>query len=85
MSQSNIHSSFAVVVIPFLRPHNAAGTTKALQDAMALGNLCENSQASWKDVCVKYNEERKKEADSLVKLGARLGEFQVVNTPDWGI
>jgi hypothetical protein len=50
---------------------------------MALGNLCEDSQASWKDVCVKYNEERKKEANSLVKLGTRLGEFQVVNTPDW--
>jgi hypothetical protein len=50
---------------------------------MALGDLCEDSQASWKDVCVKYNEERKKEADGLVKLGARLGEFQVVNTPDW--
>ena len=65
-----------------LRPHTASGTTKALKDAMAVGKLCKEKQ-TWAEVCETYQQERKSEADNLVKLGTMLGYHQVIKTPAW--
>ena len=66
-----------------LRPHTASGTTKALQDAMALGALAKADGITWTEVSQQYEKERKVEAENLVKMGRRFGDFQVVNAPDW--
>jgi 2-polyprenyl-6-methoxyphenol hydroxylase-like FAD-dependent oxidoreductase len=67
-----------------LRPHTASGTTKAIQDVLYLRDLCSQEGADWKDVAQKYQEQRREDGDKLVALGQRLGEAQVLHTPDWG-
>ena len=66
-----------------LRPHTASGTTKAIQDVFCLRDLCSVDGATWDGVAVEYQKQRKVDADNLVALGQRLGEAQVVHTPDW--
>ena len=66
-----------------LRPHTATGTTKAVQDVFCLRDLCSQEGATWNDVAIEYQKQRKTDADKLVALGRRLGEAQVLHTPDW--
>ena len=38
---------------------------------------------SWEDVARKYNDGRLEDSQNKYKLGRRLGQAQVINTPDW--
>lgn len=62
------------------RPHAGAGATKALQEALALGQ-------TWGDdldaTLAEYGNRRAPVARSVVELGRRIGAAQVEKTPDW--
>jgi hypothetical protein len=65
-----------------LRPHTAAGATKALQDALTLEKLAKEA-TEWGEVLAAYDAERLDNANALVKVGRRLGRAQVGQTPNW--
>lgn len=64
------------------RPHTASGGTKALEDALCLEQVLRES-ATIQDATTAYNEQRNDNGNGLVQLGRRLGESQVLATPDW--
>jgi 2-polyprenyl-6-methoxyphenol hydroxylase-like FAD-dependent oxidoreductase len=66
-----------------LRPHTASGTSKALVEARLLQTLCSPRDATWKQVCKQYHEQRYADASAKVELGKRLGRAQVLETPPW--
>lgn len=65
------------------RPHTASGATKALEDALALGSLA-MSCTSLTELLREYDALRCEGAKVLAEIGRRIGEAQVINTPDWG-
>ena len=65
------------------RPHTASGATKALEDALALEHLA-ISCGSLHELLREYDALRCEGAKILAEIGRRIGEAQVVNTPDWG-
>jgi 2-polyprenyl-6-methoxyphenol hydroxylase-like FAD-dependent oxidoreductase len=64
------------------RPHTGSGATKALQDALALEKLAREADG-WPTLLKAYDAERLATANTLVRLGRRLGHAQVEQTPDW--
>lgn len=64
------------------RPHTGSGATKALYDAVALGDAIEGS-ASVVDALARFDEERSAAGNELVKLGRDLGHDQVTSAPPW--
>ena len=64
------------------RPHTASGGTKALEDALCLEEVLRESD-DVRDAVAVYNERRNDNGNRLVQLGRRLGENQVLSTPDW--
>ncbi|WP_181763752.1 FAD-dependent monooxygenase [Streptomyces albidus (ex Kaewkla and Franco 2022)] len=64
------------------RPHIGAGSVKALQDAAALERVW-RSGGSWQEILTAYDEGRSVVGGQMVGLARRMGEAQVVRTPDW--
>ncbi len=65
------------------RPHTASGATKALEDALALETLAATA-ANLPDLLKRYDAERCGQAKTLSQIGRRIGQMQVVETPNWG-
>jgi 2-polyprenyl-6-methoxyphenol hydroxylase-like FAD-dependent oxidoreductase len=64
------------------RPHTASGATKAIMDALVLEDLARDA-SSWDDVLHAYDAERTAASNAIVELSRRLGEAEVLNTPEW--
>jgi 2-polyprenyl-6-methoxyphenol hydroxylase-like FAD-dependent oxidoreductase len=64
------------------RPHAAAGAVKAIQDAAALLRLWP-AASDLDDVATRYDQARRPAGHAVVALARRLGEAQVLDTPDW--
>lgn len=65
------------------RPHTASGATKALEDALALESLAGTVQ-DLSDLLKKYDALRCGQGKTLSQIGRRIGQAQVVETPNWG-
>ncbi len=65
------------------RPHTASGATKALEDALALEMLAATA-ADLPDLLKSYDAQRCGQAKTLSQIGRRIGQMQVVETPNWG-
>ena len=65
------------------RPHTASGATKALEDALALEAIAtEASDIS--ELLSRYDAARCAVAKSICGIGRRIGQSQVLDTPNWG-
>lgn len=64
------------------RPHAAAGAAKALQDAATLLRLWPTT-TDLDDLATQYDAARRPAGHAVVALARRIGEAQVLNTPDW--
>jgi 2-polyprenyl-6-methoxyphenol hydroxylase-like FAD-dependent oxidoreductase len=64
------------------RPHIGAGSVKALQDAAALESAW-RAGGSWQEILTAYDDGRSTVGTQMVGLARRMGEEQVVRTPDW--
>lgn len=64
------------------RPHTGSGTTKAIQDAQALGAALQAAKDPDAGLAA-YDRERTESGRTLVELGRALGREQVVECPDW--
>jgi len=64
------------------RPHTGSGATKAIQAALALGRIC-TEHDDWNEVLAAYDAERTEAGNTVVELGRRIGQAQVVDTPNW--
>ena len=64
------------------RPHTASGATKALEDATAIEDLASET-SDLADFLKRYDAKRCGQARTLSKLGRRIGQAQVLDTPDW--
>lgn len=64
------------------RPHTASGTSKAIQDSLALCDALQ-SAVSAEAGLASYHEARSAAGNALVRLGQDLGDEQVVHAPDW--
>lgn len=65
------------------RPHTASGATKALEDALALETLAATA-VDLPDLLKNYDAQRCEQAKMLSQIGRRIGQMQVVETPNWG-
>ncbi len=65
------------------RPHTASGATKALEDALAIETIARQA-SDLPDFLARYDAERCAKAKTISELGRRMGQAQVVDTPDWG-
>ena len=65
------------------RPHTASGATKALEDALALEDLAGNVR-DVAELLDRYDALRCGQAKTLSRIGRRIGQAQVVETPNWG-
>ena len=65
------------------RPHTASGATKALEDALAIESLAEEV-GDLPELLSRYDSERCSKAKTVSEIGRRIGQAQVVDTPDWG-
>ena len=65
------------------RPHTASGATKALEDALALETLAQEV-SDLPEMLARYDAERCGHARTISGIGRRIGQAQVVDTPDWG-
>jgi len=65
------------------RPHTASGATKALEDALALEDLA-GQIGDLKKLLESYDTQRCEQARTLRQIGRRIGQAQVVDTPNWG-
>ena len=65
------------------RPHTASGATKALEDALALESLAGNV-GDLAELLKRYDALRCGQAKKLSRIGRRIGQAQVVETPNWG-
>lgn len=65
------------------RPHTASGATKALEDALALESLAQEV-GELPELLLRYDSERCSKARTVSEIGRRIGQAQVVDTPDWG-
>ena len=64
------------------RPHTGSGATKAIQAALALGRIC-GEHDDWPEALAAYDAERTDAGNTVVELGRRIGQAQVVDTPNW--
>jgi 2-polyprenyl-6-methoxyphenol hydroxylase-like FAD-dependent oxidoreductase len=64
------------------RPHGGAGAVKAMQDAATLLRLWPTA-TSLDDLATRYDAARRPAGHAVVALARRIGEAQVLNTPDW--
>ena len=64
------------------RPHTGSGATKALSDALALADIARSAD-SLDDLMTQYDQQRRADSNEIVALGRRIGQAQVVETPDW--
>jgi len=64
------------------RPHTASGATKALEDALALETLAATA-ADLPDLLKSYDAQRCGQAKTLSQIGRRIGQMQVIETPNW--
>lgn len=64
------------------RPHTASGATKALEDALAIDAIAQNA-ADLPDLLSRYDAVRCSEAKRISRLSRRIGQAQVVDTPEW--
>jgi 2-polyprenyl-6-methoxyphenol hydroxylase-like FAD-dependent oxidoreductase len=64
------------------RPHTASGATKALADALALADIARTAD-SLDELMTRYDDQRRDESNEIVEMGRRIGQAQVVETPDW--
>jgi 2-polyprenyl-6-methoxyphenol hydroxylase-like FAD-dependent oxidoreductase len=64
------------------RPHAAAGAVKAMQDAATLLRLWPTA-TGLDDLATRYDAARRPAGHAVVALARRIGEAQVLNTPDW--
>ena len=64
------------------RPHTASGATKALGDALAIESLA-GEVGDLPELLSRYNSERCSNARTIAEIGRRIGQAQVVDTPDW--
>ncbi|QMU56782.1 MAG: hypothetical protein GKR98_00320 [Boseongicola sp.] len=64
------------------RPHTASGATKALEDAMALEAIAADA-LDVPELLARYDAERCATAKSISGIGRRIGQAQVLDTPDW--
>jgi 2-polyprenyl-6-methoxyphenol hydroxylase-like FAD-dependent oxidoreductase len=67
------------------RPHAAAGSAKALQDAATLLHLWRTSAdvEDLDDLAARYDAARRPAGSAVVALARHIGEAQVLHTPDW--
>lgn len=65
------------------RPHTASGATKALEDALALETLAKDT-TDISELLSRYDAERCVQAKTVGEIGKRIGQAQVIDTPDWG-
>lgn len=65
------------------RPHTATGATKALEDALALEDLA-GQVGQLSELLSRYDAQRCGQAKTLSQIGRRIGNAQVVETPNWG-
>ncbi len=65
------------------RPHTASGATKALEDALALEALAATA-GDLPELLESYDAQRCGQAKTLSQIGRRIGQMQVVETPNWG-
>jgi 2-polyprenyl-6-methoxyphenol hydroxylase-like FAD-dependent oxidoreductase len=64
------------------RPHTAAGSSKAIQDAMVL-QACGTEHSTWPALLRAYDEERAGAGRDLVALGKSMGDYLVLRAPTW--
>jgi len=64
------------------RPHAGAGAVKAMQDAATLLRLWP-AATDLDDLAARYDAARRPAGDAVVALARRMGEAQVLHTPDW--
>lgn len=64
------------------RPHTGGGSTKAIQDALALADAL-NVEGSVDDALQRYDSERATAGAHMVKIGRKLGAAQVTDSPEW--
>ncbi|MFJ9412961.1 monooxygenase [Streptomyces sp. NPDC101227] len=64
------------------RPHTGGGAVKALQDALILEQAW-RAHDDWAAAAAAYDAGRTAPGASMVDLGRRFGQAQVVDTPDW--
>ena len=65
------------------RPHTASGATKALEDALALEVIAKQAK-DLPELLARYDQERCAAARTISEIGRRIGQAQVVDTPNWG-
>ncbi|MEU1818859.1 hypothetical protein ABZ543_27280 [Streptomyces roseifaciens] len=65
-----------------VRPHTAAGATKALLDALCLEEEMSRAQ-SLAEAMASYEARRREQGNQLVELGRRMGRDQVEKAPVW--
>ncbi|MEM6461319.1 MAG: NAD-binding protein [Pseudomonadota bacterium] len=64
------------------RPHTASGATKALEDALTIEALTK-TVSGLSEFLARYDAERCSKARTISEIGRRIGQVQVVDTPDW--
>lgn len=64
------------------RPHTVSGSTKAIQDAIALAEALQSSP-TLERALDQYDDVRTRVGRELVEFGRALGEEQVTDAPDW--
>ena len=64
------------------RPHAAAGAVKAMQDAATLLRLWPTA-TDLDDLAARYDAARRPADHAVVALARRIGQAQVLDTPDW--
>lgn len=65
------------------RPHTASGATKALEDALALEAVAKDTDTI-SELLSRYDTLRCGQAKTVSEIGRRIGQAQVIETPDWG-
>lgn len=67
------------------RPHVGAGAVKAMQDAATLLRLWTTATdpGDLEDLATRYDEARRPAGHAMVALARRIGQAQVLQTPDW--
>ncbi|MEY9929924.1 2-polyprenyl-6-methoxyphenol hydroxylase-like FAD-dependent oxidoreductase [Catenulispora sp. GP43] len=64
------------------RPHAAAGTVKAMQDAASLLDLWRTTD-DLDELATRYDAARRPAGSAVTALARRIGAAQVLDTPDW--
>lgn len=65
-----------------LRPHTAAGSTRAIQSALQLEKLLAENK-DFNKTLEKWSKRQQQESEKQFHIGQTLGELFVTNMPDW--